>query len=754
MKSVFIVYVFVVLLLSLKECFSARIVKNDDITTIRKRVLELSIWPPAENVPKVVEAAIGFNRTLNSSCYWKDVDYFDQSIVVWKTEVHLFRLTTMLQALTVNGSRVQNDPGMLANAHCVLNVWLVHNWTNPNWWFNEIGIPLELTSELLMLGEHATSFELEKITEITYRSAWWIPNPAHVGANVLWEVQVEIYRSLATRNLTGIEQGFTRVWQDIQFSSTEEYDVQQDWSYHFHLHQLMSGAYGVVWVNSILLFLECSRDTQYQPKEEQLEFFANFLTKGDAWMMPNNTFDWHTLGRGISVPNTLGHQDLTTSSMRTLAELIQSQDLKEQLTNFIDRLENKPNVPALIGNRYYFVSDYIVHRRRSWIATIKMQSMRTQPVECILGQNIKDEHGGQGVLNVYKPGTNDYFNIFPIIDWQAINGITVEHGIPLGECVRGSFSIKRMMFVGGASDEQYGMTFMDTATYNLTAKRSWHFFDDAIIALATNLTLTTPTTAWTTLASRLLSVGDVTIGFFNSTVVTFRDGNYSIPYTTGQTSNVQWIHIGGSNIGYLLQSQRQYASIEIEFGTKTGDFNTIGPFNFEVTARMVTLAINHGIGPYTLDYNYMILPNVSLESIPQVIKQYDEEQVFACTSTANSNLHGVLWPSLKRASFVLWENVTTTFSCKSPTFELNIQFHDAGAYLYSETDTEFTLTTSHPTRTNAVVNVVVVDRKGQGQGCVTSSSMSSLNASQTTVSLVLPSRPELTGASVNVTCTK
>ena len=105
---------------------------------------------------------------------------------------------------------------------------------------------------------------------------------------------------------------------------------------------------------------------------------------------------------------------------------------------------------------------------------------------------------------------------------------------------------------------------------------------------------------------------------------------------------------------------------------------------------MLTIWIDHGLGPYTLDYNYMILPNVSLESMPALIKQYDEEQVFSCIST-NNLFHGTMWPSLKRASFVLWDNITTTFSCKSPLFEINIELSDAGAYLFSETETDFTI---------------------------------------------------------------
>jgi chondroitin AC lyase len=550
--------------------------------------------------------------------------------------------------------------------------------------------------------------------------------------------------------MTGIEEGFSRMWQDINISSTEAYGVQRDWSYHFHLYQLMSGSYGVLWVNNILLFLECSQNTHYQPDDETLLFFANFLTKGDAWMIITNEWDWLVQGRGISVPNTLAGHGLTTDWIRTLSQLIKPQDIKDKLIEFADRLDNKPNSPLLIGNTHFFVSDYQVHRRPNWIGTIKMQSMRTEPVECILGQNIKDEHGGQGVLNLYIPSSNDYFNIFPILDWQAINGITVEHGIPLGPCERGSFNIKRLRFVGGVSDGQYGLAMMDTATYNLTAKRSWHFYDDTIIALATNLTLTTSVTAWTALASRLLPTGDITIGFFNSTVRTFSNGNYSFPYTQNKTSNVQWIHVGGSNIGYLLQLQQQYTSVEVQLDVKTGDFNTIGPFNHPVTGRLLTLAINHGVGPYTLDYNYMILPNISVESIPRLIKQYEEEQVFACISTTNL-FHGTMWPTLKRASFVLWDNVTTTFSCKSPTFEVNIQVNDAGAYIFSETETDFTLTASHPLRWNTTINVIV-DRIGHGQGCGASSSY--MDATGANMTLILPSSSQLLGASMNVTCKK
>jgi chondroitin AC lyase len=723
-------------------------IPNDDISLIRERVLELMIWPAKGNISGIVKDALTYTHTLNSSCYWPDIDYYDQGIVNWLTEQHASRITTMLQALTVNGSTVQNDPKIRTAAHCALNVWLVNDWQNPNWWFNEIGIPLHTTSQLLMLGDNATSLEIAKIKEISFRAAWWLHGPSSNGANLVWMIQVELYRSLATNNATGLQEGFNQMWKDIVMRLLNRDGLQHDWTYHFHGKQLLSGAYGMYWGQNIFSFIVCTANTSYAPTGQQLYTFAQFIALGDAWMIIGNNWDWHVIGRNIARPNGEYHVEFDTKSIRILAELVQSKDLTPQLNNLADRLDGLSNATSLIGNNHFFVSDYQIHRRANWTAALTMQSVRTTPTECINDENLKGENSGQGVLNLYSGNTYAYDNIAPLLDWQAINGITVEHDIPLENCTNALFPWIKLPFVGGVSDHQYGLAMMDTASHNLTAQRSWHFYDDAIIALATNLTLTTKTTAWTTLASRLLPTGKITIGFFNSTIITLSDGYYSFPYVQGKTSNVQWIHVGESDIGYLLQSQQKYASLGIELRMKTGSYNDLGPYNTTVTARTLTIWIDHGVGPYTLDYNYMILPNVSLALIPALIKQYNDEQVFSCMSI-NNKFHGIMWPSLKRASFVLWQNITTTFSCKSALFEINIELSEAGAYLFSETTTDFTVTASQPT--NADRNgTVIVDRVGTGKRC---SASLDTNASKTTVAVPL-NGGEFLGQSTSIRCKK
>jgi hypothetical protein len=85
----------------------------------------------------------------------------------------------------------------------------------------------------------------------------------------------------------------------------------------------------------------------------------------------------------------------------------------------------------------------------------------------------------------------------------------------------------------------------------------------------------------------------ITIGFFSSTIVILGNGIYFFPYTQNKSTNVQWIHVGKTNIGYFLQVQGLYAALGVDIGMKTGNYITIGTSNFTVTARTLTIWLDH-----------------------------------------------------------------------------------------------------------------------------------------------------------------
>jgi hypothetical protein len=88
---------------------SAYTPNDDDIVIIRQRVLEWMAWPTKENISITAERAVNFTQTLNGSCFWPDLDYASVPVANWQAAVHIYRITTMVKALTVNGSSVQND---------------------------------------------------------------------------------------------------------------------------------------------------------------------------------------------------------------------------------------------------------------------------------------------------------------------------------------------------------------------------------------------------------------------------------------------------------------------------------------------------------------------------------------------------------------------------------------------------------------------------------------------------------------------
>jgi len=137
--------------------------------------------------------------------------------------------------------------------------------------------------------------------------------------------------------------------------------------------------------------------------------------------------------------------------------------------------------------------------------------------------------------------------------------------------------------------------------------------------------------------------------------------------------------------------------------------------------------------------------------MPTLVKKYDEEGVFTCIAiNGNTSSHGTVWPSLKRATFVAFNNYSTSFQCKTRTFSLNITVAYSGLYMFSETESDFTITVSHPIRIKGHLNVTV-DREGYGTDC---GMVIEGDTPRTNVTLYLPTDNVYLGQSVNVTCKK
>jgi chondroitin AC lyase len=760
---------FLLLLVALMLLATATIAAtiHDDFSIVRENVRKIMLWPTADQLPGVISEAMANLTALDmNTCKWPDLNYSTRGPENWDPVLHMFRISTMTAALTAPGG-LSNDTRLSTAIHCALRVWIEEDWQNPNWWWNYIQDPLIATSIMLMLGvERMTKYEIDSFVNISYRANWWIKDWGG-GANLVWELQVQVFRGLATSNYSAVAEGFELMWQTVQVQNLSAMGIQTDWSYHFHGSQLLSAPYGDAWATNILHFHLATRDTQYALSKDRIETFGRFLTRGDAWFTMGSVWTWGIIGRVIDRGVHVWYTHLFPSDqLRELAMDVTDNLTAVQLLDYADRLEHRHEGMPLVGNRHFYTSDFQVHRRVNWTAALKMHSTRVIATECDNNENLKGEHIGDGVLNLYTRdaqygGGEEYENIFALLEWQAINGITVEADTPLNHCDGGRMPMLSTTFVGGVSDGMYGAAIMDTLTHNLTAKRTWHFYDDYIVALANGIEDNTTALLQTAVVSRLLPpadtvTGTLTIQWSNGTRAVLSDGIYLFPYSEPR---VLWFHADGTAWSVL----DEYETLIIDCRNKSGNVNEFGPWDFEMNGRLLTAIIVHGRGPTTeaLGYKYIIMPNVTVESISTLWERYLSlaNNAYALTCKQNNNeslyLHGTCDSILQRASVLLFDKGFTNgskvyYNCSS--MSLSVCMEQTGGILFSENSDSFIITAAHPTLATGTF-AVSVNRSSVLTNECTSNSQWGLQTG-TRVLLTLPGNSELLGKSVSVTCKK
>jgi len=675
----------------------------------------------------------------------------------------------------------------MVKMHCALGAWIfrVPHFSNPNWWYKWIGEEVDLQTMFLLLGTNRTSpVEQQTLTEFSYNSAWWI-NQFGGGDNLSDMLRVQLYRGIATSNLTAVSQSFSATYNTSIIGHVTDgvQGVMDDLSYHFHTGQLLNSAYGLGWVDTMLSTINITAGTQWEIPPAPVAVLGRFLVEGDLALTFGRRWDFGTQGRGIDRPAAAGSSfgwGFLASALRGLAGMAAAAPWAAGLSAFADLQEGRlPQEPLLLlSSKYFWTVDFYAHKRPNWGATFKGYGdnglWSVIGNECDNGENIKGEYTAAGILNVYSSGELDtavesYGNIFPLWDWVRINGVSAEAREPiLCSAETGDvWPVKNTAFVGGASDGQSGVVAHDFHLHNLTGQRSFFFLENALLALASNLTNNpSPLPVRTALVSRLLpdpskdaARGQVSICFTNGTTVdSLAEGSYSFP-----AGSVVWVNGGGVGVlpfSNALVPGAPHPPMSLELTQKSGNFNTFGPFHSQVTGRLFTLTYEHGVlssssvAPDKLPaasfsfYSYALTPNSTAAQMPAL----------AAASTVQYLQCLVLTPTLHVAatagegdsvlvSGVVWGEGGDGSSQYPGCSELGVgalSFRGGqGIFLLRWNSTHVHATASHPAL-SAAGGVRVV---AQGK-----SLLPSLGCSGFEITLGLPPKGPFMGASTTVTC--
>ena len=412
---------------------------------------------------------------------WPDVDYQSTARSNWSAADHLNRTLVMAKTAALDRKTGEPDQALDAKVLRALHYWTSCDHRNPNWWWNEIGVP-RLAGELaLLMQSQLSSDELLRVVEIMKRSDW--RRVPWTGANLTWGVGIEIVRGCLEENDGTVAEGFDRMYQEIRTVSPVEEGIQEDYSFHQHGAQLYNGGYGLAYTIDIGRFVAFAWGTGFQIPPVRLATLIAYVLDGQQWLVTGDVIDYSTVGREITrkgkavAParstggrnSVVGLGDSLPGVIAMLATLATPR--QKELIAFSARLQQQKDALEFTRNKHFWCSDSMTHRRKGFCTSVKMLSSRMRNGEEVNHEGKKSEHLSDGVNLLYLTG-DEYKDIFPAWDWTKLPGTTAIQGTL--EIGRGNPIHARgeTAFVGGVSDGEYGMAAMDLVCGKLTAKKS------------------------------------------------------------------------------------------------------------------------------------------------------------------------------------------------------------------------------------------------------------------------------------------
>jgi chondroitin AC lyase len=594
---------------------SATAVRAADIDVVRQQFLAYSTAAGADRSAQRMTDALGalesvarsHANALRSDGSWPDINYNQTPEGDWGPWWHTQRLWVLAKAYQTPGQSLYRSPTLLAD----IDAALVHTKTfygatilpTGNWWFWTIGIPIDLAPTLvLMRGEVNPATFDDLVAAIHLRigsspTARGIIGPTPTGQNLVWSSYTHLCLALLKNDETMLAAVRDAMASVARPTSLE--GIKRDHSFHQHGAQLYTGGYGGQFANDVARYALIARGTAYGLPADALASFMNYVADGVAWSLHGDYFDVSVISREVARPTTTGFNGMAAlvqasqiASPRTAevraaaAKMLQSWrgTMSTELAGAAALVEQAKYAAAWpSGHRHYYTSDYTIHRRAGWFASVKMFSTRTKSGEKTNEENLLGSRQSDGRFYLVLRG-DEYFgrNVWPALDWTRLPGTTVEQKADAASAVYG-YGTRSL--AGGTGDGQNGVSAMDLAPLSstLTAKKAWFFFDDAIVFLTNSI--------------RSSSANRV------ETVVN------QVSTSATSTRRNDWAHL--DNVGYWFPTTT--AGLETVRETRSGTWASLGGSTDTTvqTKPFVTMYFDHGAAPMNATAEYAIVPNIS-----------------------------------------------------------------------------------------------------------------------------------------------
>ncbi|UDQ96701.1 polysaccharide lyase family 8 super-sandwich domain-containing protein [Lentisphaerota bacterium WC36G] len=452
--------------------FAKEIVKQNHIDwqtivkNIRKCAPEAIVWGD-KNVTRAVDGS------------YPDIDYKSRVESYWPAFNHLTRLQNEIQYnyFRLNGESFKKLAPEFAKS---FRYYLHQDPISDNWWFNEIGAPRHVAIISVYLLNYLTAGDLKKVVTLLSRAKIKL-----TGQNRIWLSSNAFYRALLTKNDSLAKEALENIFSELKYANKTSEGIQVDNSIHQHGNQQQFGNYGLAFTRTMSYWLSVLNNTSLFPAKDKLSVLRNFMLNGQRWTCFNGYMDINCCNRQFYVDNLTGKTSALLIAYKQMASI--DKTYKDKYQAFIDSNEKHDRDNILTGNKYFYRSDFLFHRRKDFIFSVKMCSNRVIGAEAGNGENQQGYYTGDGVYWLMTRNNSLYNNIFSVLDWRKLPGATIPQSDEKLPVLTWSGYKNKSDFVGGVSDGLNGCAVFEANRDGVTGLKSYFFCDDNAVFLGANL---------------------------------------------------------------------------------------------------------------------------------------------------------------------------------------------------------------------------------------------------------------------------
>ena len=510
---------------------------------------------------------------------------------------------------------IKNGLEYLYTFHYGPTVW--EDGVFANWWHWDIGIPLKLTSILVILEDELGTELCKKYLEpFDYLNKY----PSMTACNKVWIAKCVLLSAFLQRDIERILVSFDKMNDVFDYVLSGD-GFYEDGSFIQHGKHSYTGGYGLSMINELTNLMYIFKGSYFQMQGDNVNNQYRWMFENFRPVMYAGNFMASMRGREVSRNTSEGSANNTAVASMIKMQAYAPDDIREELValiryymlssgknysssvpiNLIDYCIELFNSDIEPASNYYITKvfgmmDRVVHHGPEYGVCIALSSTRTYKYEAINRENMAGWYLGDGMIYIYTDGYDYNYNFFNYVDKYKMPGTTVSDATRIEQNLAGGI-LNSSPMAGGVEDGKYGIAMFDLGyaknnyfNTSLVARKSYFMFDNEIVCVGSNITCKEYANVYTVVENRLWRNNDTLM--LNGAAVS--------PSASMTEANAKYMHFSNMG-GYVFLGNG--SKVKYRKAANTNSF--------------LEIVMEHGNLPDDAQYTYVYLPEASAEQTAQ-----------------------------------------------------------------------------------------------------------------------------------------